>query len=520
MKNETFYEYGRYKNIEDREGNNLEEFKKEVNNSGIIEQLSNLAGIYEEREKQGLFYNNDQDYSYINNYTEKFEEVMSNPNVSWEEIESAFGNIRFLLILLTPNYDTAYSSLETADSLKDLIDYFSELNKIIELFKGMVKDFKNQNKMVKIEINECFIFTEDICKRLEETSSLPYFSLTISELEEKIEELKKCSNDLEDKEEPVKEELIDQFASRSKALSVEKKCFLSDDSERGLLNPDDEIEIEIKKSNQEEDQEESKDFPGYEIRVRNKRIAEEKSRVKFDGTISEGSLEELEQFIKVMDTPTKEGRSIGYKGDAEALLCLNKDKMADEYKIITAKNEEKKIVGIAAISSKDKKSAGIAMLVVCPHYHSQGIGTAILSHIKSKYDYVHLSAIPKTAEPGFTFEYFKEKLDKFYKENGFVATREWSRDIASMDDKKEAGKWHEINDGSQAFGLNNEYLYTEEVIEKLFSSLFLNKNAQSQFSPEIMSNLKKWKAIYDKKRKTYKDRDSFYKVRRMKIEKM
>jgi len=514
MPNETFYEYGRYKDAESRESTLLN-FKKEVSDSGIIEQLSNLVDIYGERGRRGLFYNNDKDYSYMDAYIEKFKKTISDPEASWKDIGSVFGSISFLLIRLCPDHDTIYSSLETPDSLRALIDYFGELKEKIGSFKGIVENFENQNKMVRIEVSNFSMFAEDICKRLEETSSLPYFSLTIPELKEKTEEFKNRLNDLRKEESPMKENLLDQFASRHETLLARKECFLPDDSKKGLFDPDDEIEIEINKSDTGE-REEEKDFPGYEIRVRNKGIAEEKSKVEFIGTVEEGNNEDLRQFIKIMDIPTKEGRSIGYKGEAEALIRLKKEGHADDYRIIIARNEEKKIVGVAALESKDKKNAHIAMLAVLPQYHSQGIGSAILSHIKSEYDSIGLNAIPKTADSDHTYEYFREKLDKFYKVNGFVAAEKWHKDVVSMDDQKEAGKWHEINNRNQAFGLNNEYLYTNEVVEKLFSSLLSDKGESSEFSPELTDDLGKWKAVYDEKIKIYKERERLNEARRIK----
>ncbi|MFA6097642.1 MAG: GNAT family N-acetyltransferase [Candidatus Paceibacterota bacterium] len=515
MRNETFYEYGRYKDIENRE-DTLISFKKEVADSGIIEQLSDLASVYKEREEQGLFYNNDKDCSYIEIYTEKFKKIMSDPEASWKDIESAFGSIGYVLMRRCPGYDTKYSSSETTGSLGNLIDYFNELKEKIGLFRDIVENFENQNKMVKIEVKRCLMFAEEICKRLKKTSSLPYFSLTVPELKEKTKELDQCLDDLEKEAGPLEEDLLEEFASRQGSLLTHKECFFSDGSREGLLNPDDEIEIDISKSNKEEDEEEGRDFQGYEMRARNKRIAEEQPQAEFNGTISEGSNEDLKQFIKIMDIPTKEGRSIGYKGEAEAIISLKRKGHADDYKIIVARNEGKKIIGIAALESRDKKNAHITMLAVLPQYHSQGTGSAILSHIKSEYDSIDLSAIPKTSDSDHEYEYFSEKLDKFYKENGFVSAKEWHKDIVSMDDKNEAGKWHEINKGVEAFGLNNEYFYTNKVIEKLFSSLISNKDESSKFSPEIISDLEKWKEIYDEKMKTYKERESLNRIRRIK----
>ncbi len=299
--------------------------------------------------------------------------------------------------------------------------------------------------------------------------------------------------------------LAKELSACPQPLTIKKQDLIEDPYDlREILEPEDPIEIKIEPTLKISEYEDEKEFPGLDISVRNRRIAESSSRQKFAGVVEKGTTKELEDFIDRIEIPPVK---VGYIGELKTMLGMMQTGQTHDHELLAAKDEASKVVGIAIVK-KGKKDAHVAAMVVDPSIHSTGVGSAILAKLKTDFDSIDLVPIPKTVSETVQYDTFLERLKIFYKRNGFVNARYWSRNIVSVDDETESGNWRNINSQAgiyHSLGINKKSISTKNVSERLYTAILASEQLRASIPPSVVADIQKWKEIFDEKESLKKE---------------
>ena len=229
--------------------------------------------------------------------------------------------------------------------------------------------------------------------------------------------------------------------------------------------------------------------------VRNRRIADAPRAKIFTGTVEEAkdeaSLDELDIFLKAMNRVSAIGEGVGGIGALDSLMIHKKsgDPYYDDYTLYLIKDSAGRVIGAGCTHGENEQHASIPVIAIDPKFQSSGAGTAFLSELKKKYSSISLVPLPHTQTEHLTFNELDERLRTFYKRNGFVDARNWSRSQVSLSDETSAGTWQKLEYENTDLAFENYRVSMDGILPNIFEAILIDHVLQAQFPPEIIPKI-------------------------------
>ncbi|MCW1949631.1 MAG: GNAT family N-acetyltransferase [Candidatus Shapirobacteria bacterium] len=94
-------------------------------------------------------------------------------------------------------------------------------------------------------------------------------------------------------------------------------------------------------------------------------------------------------------------------------------------KLLGFYNRENIMVGMAYFLEEDNNSIYLSRLITAENYQHHGIASSLVSHLKSRYDFIRTIPVPLGND--FNSDSKTIELKEFYKKRGFDDGRMWMR---------------------------------------------------------------------------------------------
>lgn len=303
----------------------------------------------------------------------------------------------------------------------------------------------------------------------------PYISLSLSQMKETRRTLRDKRVDAYDAEVRAREEATIEVANvRSEPIVFEKQELNTEPEFPVHFNALDQIEIRLQIG------EDGK--PHWFIR--NRTIADKETVTPPTGVVEVGTADDVEEFIQKVDA-TKIGTH-----KLKSIPRELREGSAKGKKVYTFKIESGHITGIAFVSDNNSRVAHLNILATDPAYENQGIGSALITGLKRRYDGISLNAVPFDMNPNRAQAI--TRLNNFYKRTGFVAG-EWSQHTISLDDVTTAGLWQQLDqDTIYNVGNGQHLVSTTEVINMALLRILSDEGSRSQLPDSAVTALGLW----------------------------
>lgn len=394
--------------------------------------------------------------------------------------------VRVQTFLLIPIAEAAEPCLPTQpkmtsdEVIQALVKSFSESK--AELTPEFVKD---RLKRLGFSDEEAEVLTPKIVSEVAGYKrNNPYLGLSETELKA---ESRKVSDQMYEAfltESEYREGLLQDIApARHPPVVLAKEDLNTERLYPITLNSKDQIEVRIEL--------EGRESVPY---IRNKTIADGPKLIPPAGVFEQGSLDDARRFVASLD-PTK----ISVSKFDHVIQGLEKN--IDREKLFVFKREDGNIGGIAYITDNGDY-AYLAILATNPLYQREGIGSAILSGLKSRFESIRLNPVPFNKDLNISVDEAYDNLRRFYKQNGFVGSDHWSTSIISLDDLTRAGEWQKVNP-EKTYGIGiDQHTITPNDVERAYLNRLLSDSSETSGLPEdILERLKLWEEAqgqYDK----------------------
>lgn len=323
------------------------------------------------------------------------------------------------------------------------------------------------------------------------SSNNEYDGLSIQELGVKAKEIHEQWKNKYYEEDPLRMEIEPQ---------VEKEYPYPIEIRKGDLNQEEKYPISFNSDQIIEVKAEKSETEGYVWLIRNKTLAENsKSLNKQEGGLQKGDVGDIVCFISEVN-PNEIGTH-----KLKSILEEMKDPEGKE--IYTFSTRENEISGVVLIKNYGNRSAYISILATHPKFQNTGVGRAILTNLKNRFDYLRVSAVPFGLTPGST----SDRLSKFYRQNGFVAGL-WSKKTPSLNDINQAGDWQPMNENIWSIGNDQHILDKNFIIRTALQEMLKQDKIINSLSPEFVSKLKEWNKINNEKNRLEKENNYLHEL--------
>ena len=450
------------------------------------------------------------DLDHMQSLIQELDEFFTTNNSDYEMLSGILDGFNLYFDALPGGVNSeSYSIRETRHSLAPIL---AACKKLVDSFQAF--SLRSDEKARKIALSGpaklAFHNLDSMCHSFESHKSLlekisknPFFD--IKDPGGLVEKKKDVSSEMREafsEKGKLQEQILNEMVRADRVFTFSRNEFADDRNQEDF-----EADIKIRYSRTKKQAELDGEQAVFELRVRNKTIADNVPRKVFQGDFQETEdMSRLEQFIRENDN------RVGGLSSLKAAIEMFKDGEKNGNKIYTVEDSGR-VVGVVH-GPANGKNFHLSNLIVSHDCHGRGIGTRIIIELKSLYDLMRVAAVQHSLNDR-TIEENQRRLERFYKQHGFIGAREWQREILSLDDLTEAGEWHDISDYDRPIiGVGNETMYLTDFSDKFITALSTCRDLVSDLA--LARPLDKWDQVNEKLDEAQKQMDLIHEVGRLK----